>query len=56
MLRTRNYQEEQWDQILPDALHAIRSFLCTVIFNLLTNDSRVYRDDPCLEGLYLRGF
>jgi len=29
MLRTRNLQEEQWDQIIPDALHAIRSLLCT---------------------------
>jgi len=29
MLRTRNRQEEKWAQILPDALHAIRSLLCT---------------------------
>ena len=29
MLRTRNLQEEQWDQNLPDALHAIRSLVCT---------------------------
>ena len=29
MLHTRNLQEEQWDQILPDPLHAIRSLLCT---------------------------
>ena len=29
MLHTRNLQEEQWDQILHDVLHAIRSLLCT---------------------------
>jgi len=31
MLHTRNLQEEQWDQILHDALHAIRSLLYTAI-------------------------
>jgi len=29
MLRTRHLQEEQWDQILPEALHAVRSLFCT---------------------------
>ena len=29
MLHSRGLHEEQWDQVLPDALHAIRSLLCT---------------------------
>ena len=30
-LRTKHLNVEQWEQILPDALHAIRSLLCTAI-------------------------
>ena len=29
ILHSRGLHEEQWDQVLPDALHAIRSLLCT---------------------------
>ena len=29
MLRTRNLREELWDQVLPEALHSVRSLLCT---------------------------
>ena len=29
LLHTRGLQEEHWEQVLPDALHAIRSLFCT---------------------------
>jgi len=56
MLRTRNLQEEQWDQILPDALHAIRSLLCTATNQTPHERFLCFERLPCLAGLYLRGF